>query len=74
MEVKRKKRRINQNPRIGKINDSERPAVLAKSKKIIRAMNERENLFLKLCSQIRLENCKKERAENQRNERKSKRN
>ena len=74
MEEKSKRRRINQNPRIGKINDSGRPAGLAKSKKIIRAMNEKETPFLKLCSQIRLENCKKDKAENQRTERKAKRN
>jgi hypothetical protein len=70
-----RKKKINiQNQKIKTVVESGSPAGLAKSKKIIRTMNERESQFLKLCSQIRLNNSKNERAENQKNERKAKRN
>ncbi len=70
----RKKKRIIQNQRIKTVSESGSPAGLVKSKKIIRAMNEKEFQFLKLCSQIRLKDNRNERAENQRNERRAKRN
>jgi hypothetical protein len=50
-----------------------RPAGLAKTRKIIRAEKEREFQFLKLCSQIRLNDYKQKRAEEQMNERRAKR-
>jgi hypothetical protein len=50
-----------------------RPAGLAKTRKIIRAEKEREYQFLRLCSQIKIDDFKKERAERQRDERRAKR-
>jgi hypothetical protein len=48
-------------------------AGLQKSKKIIRAEILKEAQFAKICSQIRLEDFKKKRAEKQKNERIAKR-
>jgi len=48
-------------------------AGLAKSHKIIRTNKARELQFMLLCSQIRLDEIRQERAENQRNERREKR-
>ena len=50
------------------------PAGLAKTRKIIRAEKDREIQFMKICAKIRLQDCKKTRAEKQRNDRKAKRN
>ena len=48
-------------------------AGLARSHKVIRIEREKEVQFMKLCCQIRLDNSKKIRSENQREERKLKR-
>ena len=50
------------------------PAGLLKTRRIIQTENDKEIQFQKLCSKIKLEDFKSERAEKQRNERKSKRN
>ena len=68
---KRKRRYIKQ--QAVKIEHPGRPAGLAKTRKIQRTERDREIQFLKLCSQIRLEDFKKDRAENQRNSRRLKR-
>ena len=70
--IKRQKRKI-QNPQIEKTGITSVPAGLMRSKIIIRTEREREKQFLKLCSQIRLNDFKNERAELQRDERKTKR-
>ena len=49
------------------------PAGLSRTHRIINAMMAKENQFLLLCAQIRLNENKKERAENQRRVRKAKR-
>jgi hypothetical protein len=49
------------------------PAGLTRTNKIIRTQHLTEVQFQKLCSQIRLDDCKRERAEKQRNDRISKR-
>ena len=56
-----------------KIENSGAPAGLAKTRKLIRAEKDMEIQFMKLCSKIKLNDCKKTRAEKQRIERKSKR-
>jgi len=48
-------------------------AVLARTHKIIRIEKEKEIQFMKLCSQIRFDDSKKIRADNQREQRKLKR-
>ena len=48
-------------------------AGLAKSHKIIMADKSKELIFIQLCSQIRLNEYKQSRTENQRNERRAKR-
>jgi hypothetical protein len=48
-------------------------AGLARTHKIIRADKAKELQFIKLCSQIRLDEYRQERGEKQRNERKEKR-
>lgn len=68
---KRKRRYVKQ--QAVKIEHPGRPAGLTRTRKIQRTEKEREIQFLKLCSQIRLEDFKKERADNQRNERRLKR-
>ena len=50
------------------------PAGLFKTRRIIKTENDKEIQFQKLCSKIKLEEFKYERAENQRNERILKRN
>ena len=50
------------------------PAGLLKMHRIRKTENDKEIQFQKLCSKIKLEEFKNERAENQRNERKLKRN
>jgi len=49
------------------------PAGLAKSRKIQKADKDKEIQFLKLCSQIRLNNFKQDRSDNQKNTRRLKR-
>lgn len=49
------------------------PAGMTRTRKIIYAQKAMENQFLRLCSQIHLDDYKQERAENQREERKAKR-
>ena len=49
------------------------PAGLTKSHKIIRTEKDKEIQFLRLCSQIRLDDFKQERSERQRIERRTKR-
>ena len=48
-------------------------AGLARTHKIIRIENVREIQFMKICSQIRFDNFKEKRSENQREERRLKR-
>lgn len=48
-------------------------AGLARSHKIIRIENEKEIQFMKICSQMRLDDFKTKRSENQREERRLKR-
>ena len=50
-----------------------RPAGMTRTRKIIYAQKAMENQFIKLCSQIRLDDYKQERAETQREDRKAKR-
>jgi len=50
------------------------PAGLKKSHKIIRTERDKEIQFMKLCSQIKLEDFRSNRAENQRLDRRQKRN
>jgi len=57
-----------------KIDNSGAPAGLAKTRKIIRAEKDREIQFMKICARIKINDCKKDRAEKQRNDRKEKRN
>lgn len=49
------------------------PAGLARTHKIIRAERLKEHQFIRLCSQIRIEEFKQERAEQQRIDRRAKR-
>ena len=49
------------------------PAGLARTKRIIQTEKNKEIQFMLLCSQIRLNDRKQERAENQREERRTKR-
>ena len=60
-------------PRFEKIFIPESSARLARTHKIIRIEREKEIQFLKLCCQIRLDDSKKMRADNQREQRKLKR-
>ena len=60
-------------PRFEKIFIPESSAGLARTHKIIRIEREKEIQFMKLCCQIRLNDSKKIRAENQKVERKLKR-
>ncbi|MFC2138794.1 hypothetical protein ACFLTE_11520 [Bacteroidota bacterium] len=46
---------------------------MARTRKIIYAQKAMESQFIYLCSQINLEECMQERAENQRKERREKR-
>jgi len=48
-------------------------AKLARSHKLIRIEREKEILFMKICSHIKLDDFKKKRADNQKEERKLKR-
>lgn len=48
-------------------------AGLARSHKLIRIENEKEIQFMKICSQIRLDDFKTKRSDNQREERRLKR-
>ena len=73
MEQSKKRKRRIVKQQAEKIEHPGRPAGLAKSRKIQRAERECEIQFLKLCSQIRIDDFKKERAENQKNERRLKR-
>jgi len=50
-----------------------RPAGMTRTRKIIYAQNTMESQFVRLCSQIRLVDCRKEKAENQKEERRTKR-
>ena len=61
------------NDRLEKIDHIWRPAGLARSHKIMKAEHDREIQFIKLCSQIRLDDFKELRSERQRNERSAKR-
>jgi hypothetical protein len=56
-----------------KIFITDSSAGLARSHKVIRIEREKEVQFMKLCCQIRLDDSKKIRSENQREERKLKR-
>ena len=60
-------------PRFEKIFIPESSAGLTRTHKIIRIEREKEIQFLKLCCQIRLDDSKKMRAANQREQRKLKR-
>jgi hypothetical protein len=60
-------------PRFEKIYIPASSAGLARTHKIIRIEREKEIQFMKLCCQIRLDDSKKLRAENQREQRKLKR-
>jgi hypothetical protein len=51
----------------------ESSAKLIRSHKLIRIEKQKEILFMKLCSQIRLDDFKKNRADRQREERRNKR-
>jgi hypothetical protein len=73
LETKRKIKRSGKDSKLRPVSESGSPAGLGKSKKIIRAAIDREIQFLEICSQIKLGDCKKQRAENQKNERKAKR-
>jgi len=66
---KRKKRKT----RIEKIEITGTPAGLARTHKIIRSERNKEIQFMQLCSQIRLDDYKKERSERQKEERRAKR-
>ena len=50
-----------------------RPAGIARSHRIIMVDKAIESQFIKICSQIKLDDKRKDRAENQRNERRMKR-
>ena len=60
-------------PRFEKIFIPESSAGLARTHKIIRIEREKEIQFLRLCCQIRLDDSKKMRADNKREQRKLKR-
>jgi len=60
-------------PRFEKIFIPENSAGINRTHKIIRIEREKEIQFLKLCCQIRLDDSKKMRADNQREQRKLKR-
>ena len=64
---------ISQNRKIERSLEPSIPHGIARTKKIIRTERSKEIQFMKLCSQIKLKDKKKERADNQRNERKQKR-
>ena len=66
-------RRKLQRLRIEKTATEKIPAGIARTKKIIRTERIKEIQFMKLCSQIRIEDYRKERAERQKTERKAKR-
>ena len=69
MSLKQKRRAKFQGSRDNKIEISGRPAGLAKSRRMIKTEKDKEIQFMKLCSQIRLDDYKKDRAEQQRNDR-----
>ena len=56
-----------------KHDTSGRPAGMARTRKIINAQQAMESQFIMLCSQIRLDDNRQDRAENQREERRVKR-
>jgi hypothetical protein len=68
--VKKQRRRTL---KIQKIEPPGTPAGLAKSRKIIGAQKDLEIQFMKICSQIRLDDFKNARSEKQKDERQSKR-
>jgi len=70
-KTRQKKRVLT--PRFEKIFISASSAGLARTHRIMRIEREKEIQFLKLCCQIRLEDFKKDRSVNQREQRKLKR-
>jgi hypothetical protein len=72
LKRKRKRKLRIQSPAQAKVEINQRTR-LGKSKRIIRIEKSKEIQFLTLCSQIRLDDFKKERSEQQRNERLAKR-
>jgi hypothetical protein len=62
-----------QEQKIDKIEHSGIPAGLARTRKFIQSAKSMEIQFMKLCSQIQLDNYKQSRSERQREDRRSKR-
>ena len=60
-------------PQREKIEPPGRPAGISRSRKMIATENAKEIQFMRLCKQIRLDDYKRERADNQRSDRISKR-
>ena len=73
MSLDKAPKQINRNTQYCKIFVSSSTAGLALSHKIIRTQKSMEAQFMKLCSQINLNDCKKQRADKQRDDRRQKR-
>ena len=73
MSLDKAPKQINRNTQYCKIFVSSSTAGLAHSHKIIRTQKSMEAQFMKLCSQINLNDCKKQRADKQRDDRRQKR-
>ena len=73
MSLKTRPRQKALTPKFEKIFIATSSAGLARTHKLIRIENGKEIQFMKLCSQIRFDDCKKTRSDNQREERKLKR-
>jgi len=73
MSDKTKSKQRVLSPRFEKIFIPVSSAGLARAHKIIRIEREKEIQFMKLCCQIRLDDYKKDRSDNQREQRKLKR-
>jgi hypothetical protein len=73
MSLKTTPRKKTQSSKFEETNIPASFAGLARSHKIIRIENGKEIQFMKICSQIRLDDFKSKRSENQREERRLKR-
>jgi hypothetical protein len=71
--MKDRQKTLKQSSRFEKVFIPDSLAGLSRSHKMIRIEKGKEIQFLKLCSQIRLEDFKKDRAESQRDQRRMKR-
>ena len=69
MEPKKKIRRQRKAPEYKKIEGYGSPAGLARTHRLIRVERDLEIQFIKICSQIKLDDFRKVRSENQRDER-----